>query len=172
MMDHKLRNLLDEHDHDAASQYTLAGLTNDTVKDFILGEMAIANERQDWKAWNTLLQMASIISDPAVKADTLNALLVMPGHQMHQAVTMEIQELGSASSVPFIRSVLEGGFGMLEYTSSDTETIAKWFSHALARIGTPEAIALIREFSESSDAGVAEEMRYRLERIQERDART
>ncbi len=171
-MDTTLRNLLDENDHNATGQYPLAGLTNDTVKDFILAEMLVANARLDWEAWNTLLRMASAIVDPVVKADTLNALLVMPDHQMHQAVAMEIQELESASSVPYIRSVLAGGFGMLEYASSDSETLAKWFSHALARINTPEAIALMREYAQSSDAGIAREMNYRLETIRERDANT
>ena len=54
---------------------------------------------------------------------------------------------------------------MLEYTASDDDVIAKWFSHALADINTPEAIEVIREFSKSANPGIAEEMNYRLEKI-------
>ena len=100
-----------------------------------------------------------------VKADVLNGLLVMPGHELHQEVTMEIQRLKSLSSVPCIRSVLEGGFDFLAYTSSGDEVIAKWFSHALAKIGTREAIEVIKEFSVADNVGIAEEMSYRLGKL-------
>ena len=73
--------------------------------------------------------------------------------------------LRSPSSIPYIRQVLAGGFLMLEYTCSEPGVIAKWFSHALADINTPEAISVIREFAGSSDPGVAEEMAYRLKRL-------
>ncbi|MBB3120119.1 hypothetical protein [Pseudoduganella violacea] len=54
---------------------------------------------------------------------------------------------------------------MFDYTSSEPEVIAKWFSHALADIGTADAIALIRKFAGSPNAGVAKEMMYRLEKL-------
>lgn len=164
-MDNHLRILLDEHGNDPAQQYRLAGIDADSAKEFILAEMEIANDSRDWDAWNTLLRMAASIRDPAVKAETLNALLVMPGHELHQAVTKEIQRLKSPTSVPFIRSMLASGFDMLKYTSSEPQAIAKWFSHALARINTPEAIAVISEYAGSSDTGVAGEMAYRLETV-------
>lgn len=164
-----LRRFLDDYRGNPVKQYRLAGITPDTVKDYILGEMASAIGERDWDAWNTLLWMARAIEDQAVKADVLNALLVMPGHELHQAVTFEIQQLKSPTSVPCIRSVLEGGFGFLAYTWSEDEVIAKWFSHALAEIGTPEAIELIREYSVSGNAGVAKEMTYRLRRLADDD---
>lgn len=51
------------------------------------------------------------------------------------------------------------------YTGSDDEVIAKWFSHALAEIGTAEAIEVIKEFCADDNAGIAEEMRYRVKKL-------
>jgi len=164
-MDKELRKLLDEHTNDFAKQCSLAGITPQTVKRYVLHEMAIANDSGDWEASYTLLAMARAIEAPEVKADVLNCLLVMPGHKLHQEVTMEIQTLKRPSSVPYIRSILEGGFDFLAYTSSEDEVIAKWFSHALAKIGTPESIAVIKEFSAADNAEIAKEMSYRLEKL-------
>lgn len=161
-MDRKLRRLLDEHTNDVVKQYQLAGITPTTVKSYILGEMATAIAERNWEVWNTLLAMADSVENQEVKADVLNNLLVMPGHELHQEVTMKIQILKSPSSVPYIQSILEGGFDFLAYTCSEDEVIAKWFSHALAKIGTPEAIELIKEFAVSGNAGIAKEMNYRL----------
>ncbi|MGK5024520.1 HEAT repeat domain-containing protein [Janthinobacterium sp. RB2R34] len=126
-------------------------------------EKAIAEE--DWESQSRLIEMSNAIEGPKGQTEVLNRLLVMPGHQLHQEVAMRIQQLGSDRSVPFIRSVLERGFGYLQYTCSEDETIAKWFSHALARIGTPGAIDLIKEYASSSNHGIAKEMQYRLEKL-------
>jgi hypothetical protein len=164
-MNRELRKLLNENTGDVLKLYQLAGVTPETIKNYILDQMATAVGEGDWEAWDTLLSMARYIESPEVKADVLNCLLVMPGHEVHQAVTMQIQILRSPSSVPYIQTVLEGGFDFLEYTASEDEVIAKWFSHALAKIGTPEAIELIKEFAISNNAGIAKEMSYRLGRL-------
>lgn len=136
-----------------------------TINNHILAQMAAAIAAVDWDAQEAVVELACGIDDVDLKAAALNGLLAMPGHELHQQVTMEIQRLKSASSVPIIEAVLEGGFDYLQYTCSEDEVIAKWFSHALASIGTPEAIALIRKFAASENAGIASEMQYRLERI-------
>ena len=136
-----------------------------TVKQKVLQEMAAAIASGDWQATYSLLGLAREIEQPEEKADVLNSLLVMPGHELHQEVTREIQKLRSPSSIPFIRHMLTEGFPMLDYTCSEPGVIAKWFGHALADINTPEAIALIKEFAASSNREVAEEMAYRLERL-------
>jgi len=137
----------------------------ETIKQKVLREMADAIAKRDWQASYALLDLTRTIEKPEDKADILNSLLVMPGHQLHQEVTREIQNLRSPSSVPYIRQVLTDGFRMLEYTGSEPGVIAKWFSHALADIGTPESIALIKEFAGFSEPGVAKEMAYRLKRL-------
>ena len=164
-MDRELRQLLDSNMHDVPRLYQLAGVTPATVKRYILDGMAAAIAESDWEAWYTLLAMARAIEQPETKADVLHNLLLMPGHELHQEVTRAMQDLGSPSSVPCIRAVLEGGLDFLAYTGSEDEVIAKWFSHALVSIGTPEAIELIREFAASDNAGIAGEMRYRLEQL-------
>lgn len=164
-MDQALRQLLDENMHDVPRLYQLAGVTPATVKRYILDGMAAAIAEHNGEAGDTLLAMACAIEHPEAKADVLNNLLCMPGHELHQEVARAIQDLGNPASVAGIRCVLEGGFEFLEYTCSDDEVIAKWFSHALASIGTPEAIGLIKEFAASDNAGIASEMRYRLGKL-------
>lgn len=164
-MDKELRQRLDDKLHDVPALYQLAGVTPATLKGYILDEMAIAIDASDWEAWYTLLAMARTIEPREAKADVLHSLLRMPGHELHQEITRELQDLGSPSSVPCIRSMLEGGLDFFAYTGSDDVVIAKWFSHALASIGTPEAIELIREYTGSDNDGIASEMRYRLGKL-------
>jgi hypothetical protein len=64
-----------------------------------------------------------------------------------------------------VRKVLENNFDYLQYTCSESSTIAKWFSWLLYSIGTKEAIELMREYSNSEDEGIANEMRYRLKKM-------
>ncbi len=164
-MDISLRRRLDENRGDLAKQCQIAGISEGGIKDFILQEMLVTIEEHDWEAGLILLGMTYAIVSEQVKADVLNNLLVMPGHSLHQAVTMEIQQLGDPSSIPYIVRMLQSDFTFLKYTCSEHETIAKWFSHALAAINTSESISVIREFSASSNDGIAREMKYRLGRL-------
>jgi hypothetical protein len=154
---------------DPSAQYALVGASASTIGDYILNEMPIAISEGDWSAQHTLAAIASSVEATEERARILNQLLVMPGHSAHQEVTFEIQKTRSPSSVPFIRRMLESEFADLAYTCSEPQTIAKWFSHALAKIGTPEALAMIHEFSRSSNTGIAAEMTYRLDRLAGRE---
>lgn len=164
-MDTELRQRLDAYHNDLSTQYKLAGISEHTVKDYILGEMASAIQSRHWQAWYTLFAMACATVDQELKANILNNLLLMPGHELHQEITREIQSLGSPSSIPYIRQVLERRLDFLQYTNSEQRAIASWFSHALASIGTPESIELIKEFAKCDDVGIAEEMNYRLRQL-------
>ena len=168
-MQKELRLRLDELWNDPASQYALAGASPSTIGAYILSEMPTSIFECDWDAQRTLVGIASSIGEVEERARVLNLLLLMPGHQLHQEVAFEIQRTRSPSSVPFIRQRLEAGFADLDYTGSEPRTIAKWFSHALAKIGTPDAIAVIEEFSRSADVGIASEMSYRLDRLAGRE---
>lgn len=139
--------------------------SHNVIKQEVLAAMVAAIANDDWPASCDALHRARSVVDPEVRADILNNLLLMPGHKLHQEVSREIQSLRAPSSVPYIRRVLAGGFDMFEYTCSEPGVIAKWFSHALANIGTPEAIAVIEEFAGSKDREVADEMAYRLRRL-------
>jgi hypothetical protein len=143
----------------------LAGVTENTIKAFIVNELTIGIERDDWYMQSALFEMACSINNPDIKSDILNTLLLTPGHTFHQEITRAIQDLGHPSSISCIDKILSDGFGLFEYTSSEDGVIAKWFSHALADIGTSEAIQIIRKFSHSPNTEIANEMKYRLERI-------
>ena len=168
-MQEELRLRLDELWNDPASQYALLGASTSTIGAYILSEMRASILEGDWDAQRTLVSIASSIGEVEERVRILNLLLLMPGHKLHQEVAFEIQSARSPSSVPFIRQRLEAGFADLNYTCSEPQTIAKWFSHALAKIGTPDAIAVIEEFSQSADVGIASEMRYRLDRLAGRE---
>lgn len=98
--------------------------------------------------------------------DVLHKLLLNPNHLSHQYILLKLQKLANPKSVPFIRKALETNFDYIPYTGSDLDAIAKWFSWALASIGTDEAIDLIREYSNSEDEDIRKEMSYRLKRIE------
>ena len=106
------------------------------------------------------------MKDLNAKIEAYNKVLIIKDHRKHQEVTREIQLLGHPSSTYYIGRVLEGGFEHLAYTFSESAVIAKWFSHALCDIGTPEAIALIAKHSKNPDEGIKNEMSYRLSKIE------
>lgn len=141
------------------------GVDATKVRDFVLAEMTAAGSVGDWETQQVLADLAYAIADPVVRAETLGKLLVMPNHQHHQEIAWEIQQGRYVSCLPYIRHMLESRFEILEYTCSEHDAITKWFSHALASIGTPEAIRMIEEFSNSEDPEIAAGMKYRLSRL-------
>jgi hypothetical protein len=163
-MNNALRVLQDKYLRESSAGQHPRGLTG-SVKDFVLAEMAAARQREDWEGQEAVVEFTRLLRDPMAKSEALNELLVMPNHEVHQQIAMEIQNLRDPSSVPFIRQVLETRFEFLQYTCSEQSVIAKWFSHALAEINSPESIDLIREFAHSNDQGIAAEMTYRLSQI-------
>ncbi len=97
--------------------------------------------------------------------ELLHALLLAPGHHMHQPVAREVQRRSDPNSLPIVKQVLDQGFSLYSYTCSDDAVIAKWFGHILADIGTPEAVNAIRTYAASKNEGIALEMQYRLKKI-------
>ena len=101
--------------------------------------------------------------------DLLNELLVSVLHHQHQRVAFALQKAADPSTVPYAASALAMGFSHLQYTASDDDVIAKWYSWLLAGIGTPEAIALLHQYASSDNERVATAMTYRLRRLQPDD---
>lgn len=97
----------------------------------------------------------------------LQRLLVSSGQTRHQAIVRSLQLDAHASSVPFLRRAFDEGLPrMRECSCSEPGAIAKWFGHAFADIGTPEAIAALRHYALSHpEPDVREEMRYRLGKL-------
>jgi HEAT repeat protein len=108
-----------------------------------------------------LLQSKNISS----YVDLLNELLLIPFHYQHQYIAMAIQNLESVSSVPFIDKVLESKFEGIPYTGSESRSMARWFSWALYCIGNEEAVEVMKKHTNSTDKGIREEMRYRLNKL-------
>ncbi|HDC2122882.1 TPA: hypothetical protein O7X39_001411 [Salmonella enterica] len=136
-------------------------LNSQSVRDVV--QEAIAG--QDYEIINTVTEQLLSANNPRFHLDVLNLLLVTSGHYHHQEVAMKLQQIGDSSTIPYVRQVFAQGFDYLDYTCSDSGAIAKWFSHLLWRIGTPEALALIQEYTSHSDEGIRKEMLYRLKRI-------
>ncbi len=127
--------------------------------------------RQDSDGLDSAIEPLLRAGEPHRYQDLFQQLLVLPGHHHHQEVAMELQQTGDPSTISYVRQVFAQGFDYLDYTCSDSDAIAKWFSHLLWKIGTPEALALIEEYAEHPDEGIREEMRYRLKRIAESQPR-
>jgi hypothetical protein len=136
-----------------------------TSADFIIFEIKKALKSDEKEMLDHLVRLIYFCENKAPFTDILNELLIQPNHRSHQVATKLIQEIKSPSSIPFIKKVLETGFDYLQYTCSESEVIAKWFSHALASIGTEEAINCIRKFAQSTDEGIKKEMNYRLDKL-------
>jgi hypothetical protein len=134
-------------------------------KDYVIKEIRNAIDNGNVEELELAISLIWVSGVDMQFVDILNELLINPNHRSHQLVTKTIQELKSPSSVPFIRQVLQSNFEYLAYTGSDSDAIAKWFSWALYSIGTIDALDLMREYSNSSDEGVREEMTYRLSKV-------
>jgi hypothetical protein len=132
---------------------------------FILAELSKAIAAGDEDRSYLLIDVA-LKSDSEDKVDVLNELLLVKEHRRHQEVVREIQLLRNGSSVPYLRRVLEDGIDhLVEYNGSGSGVVAKWFSHALFDIGTPDAIRALEMFSAHSDAEIGNEMLYRLSKL-------
>ena len=133
---------------------------------YVIAQIKEAIKSNNPKELNLSIDLIWLSGDFERYTDILNELIINPNHTQHQSITKTIQDIKSPKSVPYIRKALESNFDYLDYTCSDSDAIAKWFSWALASIGTNDAIDLIKEYSNSPDEGIRNEMIYRLRRIE------
>lgn len=134
-------------------------------KEFVLTELHKAITDGDEDRVNLLVDLM-LQSDDDDKIDVLNEMLLIKGHRRHQEIVREIQIIAKPSSAPYLRRALEDGIDhMIEYNGSGSGVVAKWFSHALFDIGTPDAIETLRVFSTHPDAEIRDEMLYRLSKL-------
>lgn len=163
------KQLLAELDYEIITPDTfLKNFSVDIKSDtgFVRTEMINAIATSDPDEIQMALNLIWLSGDIASYVDILNELLVNPNHRKHQEIARTLQEVApSPSTVPFVRKALESSFDYLEYTCSDSDAIAKWFSWLLYSIGTTEAINLMKEYSHSSDEGIRNEMLYRLKKV-------
>lgn len=137
-----------------------------TDNDFIRTEMEAAIQSADAARIQMTIPLIWFSAYIPNFIDLLNELLINPHHKSHQVIAKNLQDIApSPTTVPFVRKALETNFDYLKYTCSESNSIAKWFSWLLYSIGTDEAIKLMKEYSNSTDKGIANEMRYRLTKV-------
>jgi hypothetical protein len=112
-----------------------------------------------------VLKLIWVLDEFPERTQLLNMLLIAPNHISHQRIARELQTAKSPSTVPYVRQALAKGFDYLEYTCSESNAIAKWFSWILFAIGTEEAIQVMKDYSTASDEGIRAEMLYRLKNV-------
>ncbi|HEY6225566.1 MAG TPA: HEAT repeat domain-containing protein, partial [Verrucomicrobiae bacterium] len=91
--------------------------------------------------------------------------LMQEDHFEHEDIIGELQRAADPYSIPFLREavLLKPRLRYLEY--DDYGSYYKKCFWALRAIGTPDAIAMIREFAASDDPIVREQAAYRLSQI-------
>lgn len=121
---------------------------------------------QDVAGVEFLLTLHYLIGKDSIFTGIFNQLTLEEFHFSHQPIVFCLQKIKSPSSIPFLEKMLESQFDYLEYTGSDSDVITKWISHALANIGTPDALSIIKKYKNAEDVGISKEMTYRLARIE------
>jgi hypothetical protein len=133
---------------------------------FIKTELREAIQSGDRERIQLTIGLIWLSTELAEFVDLLNELLINPNHHSHQQIAKALQDFApSPTTVPFVRKALETNFDYLKYTCSGSDSIAKWFSWLLYAIGTDEAIDLMKEYSNSTNEGIANEMRHRLKKF-------
>lgn len=92
--------------------------------------------------------------------------LVQEDHFEHEAIIRNLQDAGDPYSIPFLRQavLLKPRLQYLDY--DDYGSYYKKCFWALRAIETPEAVAVIREFTTSDVAEARNEALYRLSKIE------
>lgn len=134
---------------------------------FLLSSLRSAIEAGDENRVHLVLEVA-LQYEGIEKATCLGEMLLIRQHYRHQELVRELQRMAEPSAVPYLVSALNSNLDhMVEYNGSGSGVVAKWFSHALFDIGTPESIEALRVLSAHSDAEIRKEMTYRLTKLEE-----
>lgn len=125
-------------------------------------KLQIAIQKQNHELLEEVIELFWNFEPKNLIEEEFNQLLLTPNHYQHQYLTKFLQDvLRFESSVSVIDQILMQGFEYMNHYSEDG-VIAKWFSHALMDIGTPEAITVLKKHAESSNPEIRQEMQYRL----------
>jgi len=141
---------------------TLASRSNKSLLNYLCSAIEAGDKGRVYLALEVALQ-----SEGAETAACLCEMLLVREHDRHQELVRQLQLMAEASAVPYLVEALNSNLDhMVEYNGSGSGVVAKWFSHALFDIGTPEAIEALKALSAHSDTEVRDEMAYRLTRLE------
>lgn len=112
-----------------------------------------------------LLTILWAFDNPKEEIEILNKLLIAPWHKRHEDIIHAIQQIKNPESIPFIKKAIQQKFQyLIDYGTGERQFINQ-SGHALASIGTQEALDVIYELSKSTDFVLKDEMLYRISKI-------
>jgi len=161
---------LDEFYGEVDVQLSLLGVDQANCREILKSNIIEYSTQEDWETCCIFEDIAEKLDGTSEKEALFFDLLNIQGHGLHQVILRDIQDSKSEKALPHIEKMLSNGLCDFKHRSSEPDVIAKWVSHALAAIGTNEAVSLIEKFSGSEDPFISKEMGYRLERMRENGA--
>ena len=132
----------------------------------IFADIVVSKRAEDLYYFLTL---QSLFEEDDEFIDILHQLLQEPWHDRYEEIAHHLQHRKNPKSIPFLKDAMQKKFDFLESYGTGTRQFISQSGHALQRIGTKEAIDVIRELSRSSDPVLRDEMLYRLSRIEKRN---
>lgn len=88
-------------------------------------------------------------------------------HEDHEEIVRLLQDYPENQSVPYLRQVIQLKPALAYQKHDDYGAFYKKCLWALQDIGTPDALALIKECASSTDSALKEQAEYRLKCIAE-----
>ena len=114
------------------------------------------------------LTLLGLVEEHEEFTDLLHRLILEPWHTRYEDIIHDLQARKDPASIPVIRVAIQQKYDYLESYGTGTPQFISQCGHALASIGTAEAIETIRDLAENSeDPLIRTAMRYRLDKIME-----
>jgi hypothetical protein len=98
--------------------------------------------------------------------DLIHTIILEPWHREYEELIHSLQNRKSPSSIPIIKEAMQQKYPYLESYGTGTRQFINQSGHALASIGTPQAIDTIVALSKSTDPVIKDEMLYRISRLE------
>ena len=140
---------LDEFYGEVDVQLSLLGVEQSNCGEILKANIVEYSAKEDWKTCCIFEDIAEKLDGTSEKEMLYFDLLNIQGHGLHQVILRDVQDSKSEKAIPHIEIMLSNGLRDFKHRSSEPDVIAKWVSHALASIGSKEAISLIEKFSKS-----------------------
>lgn len=169
-IDQETLKYLDEFYGEVDVQLSILGVDQSNCGALLKSNIVEYASKEDWETCCTLEDIVEKLDGNSTKIELYLELLNIQGHGLHQVILRFIQDGKYEPAIPHIEKMLSSGLRDFVNRTSEPDAIASWVSHALAGIGTREAISVIEKHVESDDPYVSQEMMYRLKRLKEKGA--